>query len=70
MAQQMKDQQSNYSRVQLPAKDNEINQILDELSSEMIKYQNLQEIKVGLDMEIAVFRRLIESEEDRFNNGT
>ena len=33
----------------------------------MKEYQHLQEIKIALDMEIAVFRRLIESEEDRLD---
>ena len=33
----------------------------------MKEYRNLQDIKIALDMEIAVFRRLIESEEDRLN---
>ena len=33
----------------------------------MKEYQSLQEIKSALDMEIAVFRRLLESEEDRLD---
>ena len=33
----------------------------------MKEYQNLQEIKIALDMEIAVFRRLLEIEEDRLD---
>ena len=33
----------------------------------MKEYQSLQEIKIALDMEIAVFRRLLESEEDRLD---
>ena len=36
----------------------------------MKEYQALHEIKIALDMEIAVFRRLIESEEDRLNIDT
>lgn len=36
----------------------------------MKEYHNLQEIKIALDMEIAVFRRLIESEEDRLDIDT
>merc|ERR1719210_1536944 len=66
MAQEMEDQRSNH-RAQLAAKDDEIKRLLDELSNQMKEYQQLQEIKIALDMEIAVFRRLIESEEDRLD---
>jgi len=66
MAQEMEDQRSNH-RAQLAAKDDEIKRLLDELTNQMKEYQNLQEIKIALDMEIAVFRRLIESEEDRLD---
>ena len=52
-------------RAQLAAKDNEIKRLLDELSRQLEEYQNLMDTKIGLDMEIAVFRRLLESEEDR-----
>ena len=34
----------------------------------MKEYQILHEIKVALDIEIAYYRRLIESEEDRLRN--
>jgi hypothetical protein len=49
----------------LYAKDDEINRLLDELNNQMNEYQTLMDTKVALDMEIAVFRRLLESEEDR-----
>ena len=39
--------------------------MLDELSNQLKEYQTLMDTKVALDMEIAVFRRLLESEEDR-----
>ena len=47
------------------AKDDEIKRLLDELNNQMNEYQTLMDTKVALDMEIAVFRRLLESEEDR-----
>ena len=64
LAQQMEDTSSAH-RAQLAAKDNEIKRLLDELSRQLEEYQNLMDTKIGLDMEIAVFRRLLESEEDR-----
>ena len=35
------------------------------IMSDLFPPQNLMDTKVALDMEIAVFRRLLESEEDR-----
>ena len=68
LAQEMEDQKSNH-RAQLAAKDDEIKRLLDELAQQLKEYQQLQDIKVQLDMEIAVFRKLIESEEDRLGLG-
>ena len=47
----------------------EIKRLLDQLADQLKEYQNLQDLKVQLDMEIAVFRRLLESEEDRLGLG-
>lgn len=66
MAQEMEDQRSSH-RAQLAGKDDEIKRLIEELTQQMKEYQHLQEIKIALDMEIAVFRRLIESEEDRLD---
>ena len=51
--------------VQVGAKDREINKLLDELRRHQQQYQNLMDTKIILDMEIAVYRKLLESEEDR-----
>ena len=59
----------NYYSPGCSFQDNEIKRLLDELANQLKEYQNLQDIKVQLDMEIAVFRRLIESEEDRLGLG-
>jgi len=64
LAQEM-DDLKGINRAQLAAKDDEIKRLLDELTKQLKEYQNLQDIKIALDMEIAVFRRLIETEEDR-----
>ena len=39
--------------------------MLAELRRQQEQYQTLLDTKIALDMEIAVFRRLLESEEDR-----
>merc|ERR1711884_247082 len=64
LAQNMEDTNAAH-RAQLAAKDNEIKRLLDELSRQLEEYQNLMDTKIGLAMEIAGFRRLLESEEDR-----
>ena len=53
------------SNCQIGAKDREIDKLLDELRRHQKQYQNLMDTKIALDMEIAVYRRLLESEEDR-----
>lgn len=68
LAQVMEDLKSAH-RAQMAAKDDEIKRLLDELADQLKEFRNLQDLKVQLDMEIAVYRRLIESEEDRLGLG-
>lgn len=68
MAQNMEDMKGSH-RAEMAAKDGEIKRLIDQLDHELKEYQNLQDLKTQLDMEIAVFRRLIESEEDRLGLG-
>ena len=51
--------------IQLTDKDEEISELLDKISDQQKDYQSLQETKAALDTEIAVFRQLMETEEDR-----
>merc|ERR1712211_39998 len=53
LAQEMDDMKGIH-RAQLAAKDDEIKRLLDELANQLNEHQNLQDIKVALDMEIAV----------------
>ena len=64
LAQELEDLKS-IQRSQLAGKDDEIKQLMEKLADQLKAYQNLQDIKTALDMEIAVYRRLIEVEEDR-----
>ena len=56
---------SHSDTFQLGAKDVEIEKLFEELRRQQRQYQTLMDTKVALDMEIAVYRRLLESEETR-----
>jgi len=52
-------------QAQVSAKEQELRRLQEELRQQGDQYTRLLDTKVALDMEIAVFRRLLETEEDR-----
>merc|ERR1740131_109025 len=62
---QRAENQKSLHRRQISGKDEEIRKILDQINKQLEEYQTLMETKVALDMEIGVYRKLVETEEDR-----
>jgi len=59
------DEQARLHNSQLNVKDGEIRQLLEKITSQREAYRDLMQAKTALDMEIAVYRKLVECEEDR-----